>query len=79
MYCTKCGKQIDYDAIVCNECLEKEKTEAAFDNVNGECATEEVKSEPEYREVPKYCYAVPEQNTVSNSAGMATSTSSMGV
>ncbi len=27
MYCSRCGKQIDYDAIVCNECLAKEEAE----------------------------------------------------
>lgn len=27
MYCSRCGKQIDYDAIVCNECRAKEEAE----------------------------------------------------
>ena len=36
MYCTRCGKKIDYDAFVCNECLQKE--EAAFVKVETETA-----------------------------------------
>ena len=34
MYCTRCGKKIDYEAFVCNECVQKE--EAAFAEVNNE-------------------------------------------
>ena len=56
MYCTRCGKQIDYDAIVCNECLEKEKLEK-----DSQIETEAPKAEPEYREVPRYQYNVPEE------------------
>ena len=29
MYCTRCGKEIDYNATVCNECLAKEAAEKA--------------------------------------------------
>lgn len=70
MYCTKCGKQIDYDAIVCNECLEKERLENLSGDTN-EFREEELKSEPEYREVPKYQYdmteeAAPAQSGTSN-------------
>ena len=56
MYCTRCGKEIDYDAIVCNECLEKEK------NAEAQCEApraEDVKAEPQYQEVPRYQYAEP--------------------
>ncbi len=56
MYCTRCGKQIDYDAIVCNECLEKEKLEK-----DSQIETEAPKAEQEYREVPRYQYNVPEE------------------
>lgn len=32
MYCTRCGKQIDYDATVCNECAAREAAENAAKN-----------------------------------------------
>ena len=39
MYCTRCGKKIDYDAFVCNECVKQEQE--AFAEVKTE-ATEPV-------------------------------------
>ena len=26
MFCTKCGKKIEYDALVCNECVKAEES-----------------------------------------------------
>lgn len=45
MYCTKCGKQIDYDSIVCNECKAAESANAAANE-------ETVNANPEVTEAP---------------------------
>jgi len=49
MYCTKCGKQIDYDALVCKECCEKER-EALLSSTETETAEE--KAQAYYSPVP---------------------------
>lgn len=43
MYCTRCGKKIDYESFVCNECLQKE---AALEQAQHEPVIE-VSTEPE--------------------------------
>ena len=39
MYCTRCGKKIDYDAFVCNECVKQEEASFAAEKIE---ATEPV-------------------------------------
>lgn len=45
MFCTKCGKQIDYDAYVCDECAAAEAAANAEEAVNEEVATPAVENE----------------------------------
>ncbi len=45
MYCTRCGKKIDYDAFVCNECVKQE--EVAFAEVKAEEPAPALEATPE--------------------------------
>ena len=45
MYCTRCGKKIDYDAFVCNECVKQEQE--AFAEVKAEEPAPTVEATPE--------------------------------
>lgn len=35
MYCNKCGKQISYEAVMCNECREESEKRERFSNYTG--------------------------------------------
>ncbi len=45
MYCTRCGKKIDYDAFVCNECVKQEQE--AFAEVKAEEPAPALEATPE--------------------------------
>ena len=45
MYCTRCGKKIDYDAFVCNECVKQEQE--AFAEVKTEESAPALEATPE--------------------------------
>ena len=45
MYCTRCGKKIDYDAFVCNECVKQEQE--AFAEVKTEESEPALEATPE--------------------------------
>ena len=52
MYCSRCGKQIDYDAIVCRECVAAEANKAA--------SVAEPAPQPTYQQ-PAYQQQAPQQ------------------
>ena len=64
MYCTRCGKKIDYDAFVCNECVKQEQE--AFAEVKTEAAEPVVEAtvEPAVEEPVATATAEPVQEPV---------------
>ncbi len=63
MYCTRCGKKIDYDAFVCNECVKQEQE--AFAEVKAEEPAPTVEATPEtVTEEPVAATAEPVQEPV---------------
>ena len=64
MYCTRCGKKIDYDAFVCNECVKQEQE--AFAEVKTEVAEPVVEAtvEPAVEEPVATATAEPVQEPV---------------